>query len=455
MKRGAPATEADVDALLEGFGSSQDVKEKCSLALQRLLKDDPGGLVLALALRITGAEVPELRCHAALLLGEAFRKAAKLVPASEGGAVERGAQWVREEIGPALLEALTAAAASPLVRSPTADAVAIAALSQFQSGRAWPELTNQLVRMSTGGRGEMLTVLEFLEVLRDEAEAEEHSVMWVYAQLAALQEDSGALNKLLVCALTDTAVQESMVDAAARIYCFCAAGSEVPEELQVSVRDLVPQLTQAVVRDPREACLQALALSASSDPSAWLQPKDGNLPAILARAAMESTADVPVRQAALKAMLQLLLALEGPATVDHLCDEEVSELQTHLVASIGAILAEMPKDEATDSWAEVVDGEEQATTAEDSESLLEDAFDQASCLIARSDEGRCALRVAAEQLLRMEAWQAKHGALLLLLRVAVEGEASAQMKHVTPVTSSNLGEVVNYFSNSLRIHRDQ
>lgn len=31
-----------------------------------------GGLVLALALRITGAEVPELRCHAALLLGEAF-----------------------------------------------------------------------------------------------------------------------------------------------------------------------------------------------------------------------------------------------------------------------------------------------------------------------------------------------------------------------------------------------
>jgi len=43
----------------------------------------------------------------------------------------------------------------------------------------------------------------------------------------------------------------------------------------------------------------------------------------------------------------------------------------------------------------------------------------------------------------------------LRLRVAVEGEASAQMKHVTPVTSSNLGEVVNYFSNSLRIHRDQ
>lgn len=42
----------------------------------------------------------------------------------------------------------------------------------------------------------------------------------------------------------------------------------------------------------------------------------------------------------------------------------------------------------------------------------------------------------------------------LRLRVAVEGEASAQMKHVTPVTS-NLGEVVNYISNSLRIHRDQ
>ena len=33
------------------------------------------------------------------------------------------------------------------------------------------------------------------------------------------------------------------------------------------------------------------------------------------------------------------------------------ELQTHLAASIGALLAEMPSDEATDSWAEVVEEE--------------------------------------------------------------------------------------------------
>ncbi|CAK9001258.1 Anthocyanidin 3-O-glucosyltransferase 2, partial [Durusdinium trenchii] len=88
-------------------------------------------------------------------------------------------------------------------------------------------------------------------------------------------EESGALHQLLGSSLMDTHAQEPLTDAAARVFCLCAVGDEVPEELQLGVtRGLAPQLAKAVVRDPREARLQALALSVQGDPFAWLQHQD-------------------------------------------------------------------------------------------------------------------------------------------------------------------------------------
>ncbi|CAK8995117.1 unnamed protein product [Durusdinium trenchii] len=66
-------------------------------------------------------------------------------------------------------------------------------------------------------------------------------------------------------------------------------------------------------------------------------PVDSQLPFTLAKAASDASATLPVRQAALKALLQLFLAYKRGA--EGLCDEETLELETHLVASIGSILA--------------------------------------------------------------------------------------------------------------------
>ena len=75
---------------------------------------------------------------------EVLKRSADLIPCSDG--VERGASWLREDLGPSLLEAL--AVRSSALRRHTAAAVATAALGQFQKGHTWPELTGLLARMS-------------------------------------------------------------------------------------------------------------------------------------------------------------------------------------------------------------------------------------------------------------------------------------------------------------------
>ena len=446
MKRGAPTSEADIDGLIEGFTStSPERRRTSSLVLQRLVADDPGGLSTALALRITAGDVEARRC-AAVLLREVFTQSSgSVIPTScvmeqvqELSRVAEGPVWIREDLGEALLEALRASLSESTLRRKSADAVATAAFRQFSCGRAWPELTATLGKLcSTGARPEMIAVLEFLEVLRDEAELAEEGLQeetsiqpmtWVYAQLAALQEESGALHTLLASALLDPDV--TLAESAARIFCLTAM-EQAPEELRNSFRDLAPALAQAVVRHPHETFFQTLALAVRHDPMMWGQSL-GDLPCGLARAVMDSGAQPAARLAALESLMQLLEASDMSTSSSNMRDvdegEEQSELELeiHTLTALAALLAELPSPEATEWWAEVVDGEAEDVEAGNEgdrsraeEALLQEALDDACRLIRRGGLLCSKLHEAAVQLLQMEAWQAKHGGLLLLLRLAI------------------------------------
>ena len=467
MKRGAPTSDADIDGLLEGFTSTSfERKRDASLVLQRLVADDPGGLGTALALRITAGDVEARRC-AAVLLREVFtQNSVSLIPKSDGSigqiTEEDESQacpvWVREGLGETLLESFRSSVSEPTVRCKAADAVGTAAFRQFTiGGRAWPALTATLAKLcNTGARPEMMAVLELLEVLRDEAELAEdwqdnatvHPMTWVYAQLAALQEESGALHALLASALLDPAGEDTLAEPAARMFCLLVK-AEAPEELRSAFRDLAPALAQAVVRHPGEALLQALALVVRDDPEMWGEDL-GDLPGVLARAAMDSKAEPAARLAAMESLMQLLNASDVSglsSTMDVSDSVEESELEVHTLTALAAVLAELPSPEATEWWAEVVDGEteleaDDGDRSRAEESLLQEALDDACRLIRRSGRACSKLHAAALQLLQMEAWQAKHGGLLLLLRLAVktseDGEQTVDEQRAGEVSQAAL-----------------
>ncbi|CAE6945412.1 UFGT [Symbiodinium sp. KB8] len=468
MKRGAPTSDADIDGLLEGFTSTSfERKRDASLVLQRLVADDPGGLGTALALRITAGDVEARRC-AAVLLREVFtQNGVSLIPKSDGSigqiTEEDESQacpvWVREGLGETLLESFRSSVSEPTVRCKAADAVGTAAFRQFTiGGRAWPALTATLAKLcNTGARPEMMAVLELLEVLRDEAELAEdwqdnatvHPMTWVYAQLAALQKESGALHALLASALLDPAGEDTLAEPAARMFCLLVK-AEAPEELRSAFRDLAPALAQAVVRHPGEALLQALALVVRDDPEMWGEDL-GDLPGVLARAAMDSKAEPAARLAAMESLMQLLNAsdVSGLSSTMDVSDsvEESEQLEVHTLTALAAVLAELPSPEATEWWAEVVDGEteleaDDGDRSRAEESLLQEALDDACRLIRRSGRACSKLHAAALQLLQMEAWQAKHGGLLLLLRLAVktseDGEQTVDEQRAGEVSQAAL-----------------
>lgn len=135
------------------------------------------------------------------------------------------------------------------------------------------------------------------------------------------------------------------------------------------------------------------------------------------------------------------------STMDVSDSVEESELEVHTLTALAAVLAELPSPEATEWWAEVVDGEteleaDDGDRSRAEESLLQEALDDACRLIRRSGRACSKLHAAALQLLQMEAWQAKHGGLLLLLRLAVktseDGEQTVDEQRAGEVSQAAL-----------------
>ncbi|CAE7266921.1 UFGT [Symbiodinium pilosum] len=159
----------------------------------------------------------------------------------------------------------------------------------------------------------------------------------------------------------------------------------------------------------------------------------GDLPAGLARAAIDSRAEPAARLAALESLMQLLNA-QGFCKPPSMDDSEAhSELEIHAVAVLASLLAELPSPQATEWWAEVIDEEAEAEESADhadksraEEALLQEALDDACRLVQRGGQVCFRLHEAAVQLMQTEAWQAKHGALLLLLRLAIRDPEDAQ-----------------------------
>lgn len=439
MKRAG--AEIDPDTVLEGFLSqSADVRRRASDTLQRWQKNDPSSLAMALASRVargTISEAVEAQALAAVLLRKVFSQ----IPLVLAAADQEGTTWCCDGLGDLLLEGLASSLSDASLRRKAADVVATAALVQFSLGRAWPQLVARLSAWCVAGSCERSAVLHVLEHIGDDAESEPTTdsssawasgspQTWFCALLASLEDQDGALHKLLSSAFL-YGQDDVSLGAAARVYLLCTTGPDVPEQLRLAVCNLAPTLGEAVVqcRTPLEACLQAVALAARADPSAWAGTAATGLPTALAQAVMNNAAEPLARSAAMAALLELLPALDADCGLNSIFDEEtVGELLAHITASTAGLLAELPHEEATSTWAEGVDGEEIQPASTDCEGdpfgeLLDAALDSAERLAARGGPAAMGIRAAAQQLLQGEAWQARHGGLLLLLRLAAVPES--------------------------------
>mmetsp|Transcript_127930 Transcript_127930/g.235372 ORF Transcript_127930/g.235372 Transcript_127930/m.235372 type:complete len:644 (+) Transcript_127930:194-2125(+) len=471
MKRSL-STEVDIGVLLDGFLSERaDARRRSAEALEKWRREDAGGLASTLASRISAPDsTTKARSLAAVLLRKVLLRSAKAI----GGTPDS-----HPALGDAVLKALAAALPDSTVRRHTADAAATAASIYCSSGRAWPEFSTQLACWCVASCSERSAVLRVLEQLGDDSEEcqedagdESSSAMGTasapcnpdesggaacsraasfYALLAFLEDHGGALHSLLATALQDDE-DEASREAAARVYILCVASDQAPMPIRTAVRDLAAIVADAATGAALayakgeadqgghgEACMQAVALAARADPGAWAPAaglSQAALPAALATAVASSTASIEVRTAALAALLELTDAASSvseAASVEagnvfpfgmHTTAEEITK---HAVTATTAVLTELPLDEGIDEWAVEVDGEVVPGGADGAEGLLDAALDGAARLAQRGGAASLGLAAAVPELCRREAWQARHGALLLQLRLAcAAGEPEAE-----------------------------
>lgn len=449
--------EPDLAADLGGFLSKNaEVRRRAGDALQRWQRSNASGFASALLARVSSNAGLEERVLASVLLRKTIAQSSeKLLGDGVGDSA-----WASSGFGDALLEALSTATPDPMLRRHVAEVVAAAASLQFQAGRAWPELALLLARWCKASGTERAVVLHVLEELSDEADVIEADVpdenmtscvngfTSAYTLLPFLEDHAGALHSLLSAALVDEADKTSR-DAAARIYALCASGRGVPAPLQASVVDLAPVLAEAVIAQGRaqdtarhqaqprsEACFHAVALAVRADPAAWAFAGSTDLAQVLEGVAVDSMVEVSSRSAAFAALVEL-------ATMPQVYVETAPDATSRAVSVLIRVLVEFPGDEETDEWAEdltsddvinvVQLGDEAPDAAADG--FHEAALDAAGRLACSNGEAFLQLRTEVGELLTRQVWQARHGGLLVLLRLACASEVAASIEIATCAAS--------------------
>eukprot|EP00928_Gymnodinium_smaydae_P023524 TRINITY_DN19381_c0_g1_i1.p1 TRINITY_DN19381_c0_g1~~TRINITY_DN19381_c0_g1_i1.p1 ORF type:complete len:673 (-),score=148.02 TRINITY_DN19381_c0_g1_i1:62-2056(-) len=472
--------EVDADACLDGFLSSRaDVRQRANDALQRQERSAPGSLATALAARLGSASAPtEARSLAAVLLRRVLKRQRSAL-CSPSGWKPAG---LGDVLLSALAAAAASTADPTLRRhvADTLATLASCYFSASES-TSWPAFTQLLASWCEGGSPEQrAAILVVLEQLRDEASASEATLIAAFRLLLVELAGNGALRALLEATFASAdSAEASSRDAAARLCGHCIAESD--GSLHLCMRELAPALAHAAsaaaaaapalpqqgsgeqaaaeasvasaateaeaagsssasapAEATGEALFQAVALAARADPETWghlatsLPQLSRNLAAVLADAGRESE----LRSAALAALMELLGSIvdEQQCITSQLAPAGPrAELGMLVAAQVVALLGEVPGDEGTETWAEEADGgddaadgegggacaeEDEETSADGCEALLEAVLDAAGRLVACGGTVAEGLHVAVGELLSRQTWQASHGALLLSLRLA-------------------------------------